>query len=136
MKENPKAPHAPAAARAAGPLGATMLSFDLKAEIEQLRAEDAWRTGHNSKTLVKHAGMRVVLMALKSKARLNEHKAAGEISVETIQGHIRMHVQDQIFDLPAGQLLALDREVVHDVEAIEDSAFLLTIAWPQGSAKD
>jgi len=27
-------------------------------------------------------------------------------------------------------LLALDRGILHDVEALEDSAFLLTIAWP------
>ena len=29
-----------------------------------------------------------------------------------------------------GDLLMLDREVAHDVEALTDSAFLLTIAWP------
>jgi len=27
-------------------------------------------------------------------------------------------------------LLALDRGIAHDVEAFEDSALLLTIAWP------
>jgi mannose-6-phosphate isomerase-like protein (cupin superfamily) len=42
-----------------------------------------------------------------------------------------MHVQDKVFDLPAGQLLALDRAVPHDVTALEDSALLLTIAWPE-----
>jgi hypothetical protein len=29
-----------------------------------------------------------------------------------------------------GGLLALDRGLPHDVEAIEESALLLTIAWP------
>jgi hypothetical protein len=33
-------------------------------------------------------------------------------------------------DLPAGHLLALDQCVPHDVEAAEDSAFLLTLSWP------
>jgi hypothetical protein len=33
--------------------------------------------------------------------------------------------------LRAGGLVALDRGLPHDVEAIEDSAFLLTIAWPR-----
>jgi quercetin dioxygenase-like cupin family protein len=42
-----------------------------------------------------------------------------------------MHVQDKVFELPAGHLLALDRAVPHDVKALEDSAFLLTIAWPE-----
>ena len=30
----------------------------------------------------------------------------------------------------AGHMLALERAIPHDVEALEDSAFLLTIAWP------
>jgi hypothetical protein len=37
-------------------------------------------------------------------------------------------------DLPAGRLLVLDRGIPHDVEALETSAFLLTIAWPDGTA--
>jgi len=32
-----------------------------------------------------------------------------------------------LVDLPAGHLVALDREVLHDVEALDDSAFMLTI---------
>jgi hypothetical protein len=34
------------------------------------------------------------------------------------------------FSLRLGGLLALDRGVRHDVTALEESAFLLTIAWP------
>ena len=51
--------------------------------------------------------------------------------MQAIAGHIRMHVHDKVFDLPAGHLLALERALPHDVEALEDSAFLLTIAWPE-----
>ncbi|MGH9563574.1 MAG: hypothetical protein ACRD3S_19145, partial [Terracidiphilus sp.] len=55
---------------------------------------------------------------------------AGRISVHTVAGHIQMHVESKVFDLPAGHLLALERAIAHDVEALEDSALLLTIAWP------
>ena len=51
--------------------------------------------------------------------------------MQAIAGHIRMHVHDKVFDLPAGHLLAPERALPHDVEALEDSAFLLTIAWPE-----
>jgi len=71
----------------------------------------------------------VVLTVLKSNARLHERKAAGRISVQTIAGHIRMHVESKALDLPADHLLVLERAIAHDVEALEDSAFLLTIAW-------
>jgi quercetin dioxygenase-like cupin family protein len=78
----------------------------------------------------------VILMALKSGARLNEHKNAGRVSVHTVAGHIRMQVQDAEFDLPTGHMLALDREVIHNVEAVEDSAFVLTIALPHGNSEN
>lgn len=130
MSNNPKQSTSSAAIRSAGPLERPILSFDLNAEIEQLRSENTWKGGRNSKTLVKHPDFRVVLTVLKTNARLPEHKAAGRISVQAIVGHIRMHVQDKVTDLPAGHILALERALPHDVEALEDSAFLLTIAWP------
>lgn len=131
MNDNPKQSASSGAVRAPGPLESPILPFDLKAEIEGLRGENGWQAGRDSKTLVKHPDFRVVLTVLKSGARLHEHKAASRISVQAVAGHIRMHVQDKIFDLPAGHLLALERALPHDVEALEDSAFLLTIAWPE-----
>ena len=119
------------ALRPPGPLEDPVLSFDLGTEIERLRGEDAWQSGRNSKTLVKHSDFRVVLTVLQRDARLHEHKAAGGISVQIVAGHIRMHVQDRVIDLPAGHLLVLERALPHEVEAVEDSAFLLTIAWPE-----
>jgi quercetin dioxygenase-like cupin family protein len=135
MNDNPRLPVQSAALRSPGPLESPILSFDLSGEIERLRGENAWQGGRNSKTLVKHSDFRVVLTVLKSNARLHEHKAAGRISVQAVAGHIRMHVQDKVFDLPAGHLLALERALPHDVEALEDSAFLLTIAWPEATEK-
>jgi quercetin dioxygenase-like cupin family protein len=131
MSNSPKQSASSAAIRSPGPLESPILSFDLNTEIERLRSENAWQAGRNSKTLVKHPDFRVVLTVLKCNTRLHEHKAAGRISVQAVAGHIRMNVQDQVFDLPAGHLLALERALPHDVEALEDSAFLLTIAWPE-----
>jgi hypothetical protein len=49
----------------------------------------------------------------------------------TLSGHIQMHVEDKTFDLPARPLLSLGRAVPHDVRALEDRAFLLTLVWPE-----
>jgi quercetin dioxygenase-like cupin family protein len=62
---------------------------------------------------------------------MHEHTAAGRISVHTLNGHIRLHLLERVVDLPAGHLLTLDECVPHDVEASEDSAFLLTLSWPR-----
>jgi quercetin dioxygenase-like cupin family protein len=59
-----------------------------------------------------------------------EHKSDGRIAVQVISGHVRIHADGRTFDLRAGGLLTLERAVPHDVEAIDESALLLTIAWP------
>lgn len=107
------------------------LEFELQAEIEKLRCEPAYESGRNAKTMVKYEDFRVVLTAIKGGTRIQEHHSAGRISVQTVAGHIRMHALDREYDLPQGRLLVLDRAVQHDVEALEDSAFLLTVAWPR-----
>jgi len=106
-----------------------MLSFDLMGEQEQLRQEESYRGGdRNAKTLVKEHGLRVVLTVMRSGARLQEHRTAGALSVQTLTGRIRLHVPEDTIDLPVGHVVILDGNVSHDVEAVEESAFLLTIA--------
>jgi quercetin dioxygenase-like cupin family protein len=104
-------------------------SFDLLREQELLRQEESYRGGdRNAKTLVKERGLSVVLTVMRSGARLQEHKTAGPISVQTLAGHIRLHALENTFDLPVGHVVMLGGNIVHDVEAVEESAFLLTIA--------
>jgi quercetin dioxygenase-like cupin family protein len=135
MKAAIKQSRRSAAIRPPGPLGNPMLTFDLNGEIERLRNEDAWQGGRNSKTLVKNVDFRVVLTVLQANSRLHEHKAAGRVSIQTVVGHIRIHVEDKAIDLPTGHLLALDCALLHDVQALENSAILLTICWPQETEK-
>ena len=116
-------PHAP-------PMAGPFMEFDLPAEIHRLHAETTWNTGQNARTLIKYDDFRVVLTALKANMRLPEHKTEGRISVHVLSGHIRLRAAGRTFTLRSGGLLALDHEIPHDVEALEESAFLLTIAWP------
>jgi quercetin dioxygenase-like cupin family protein len=117
-------------------LAQPLLQFDLAAEIEHLYREDSWQrgTGRSSRTLVKQPDFRVVLVAMKAATEIKEHRADGRISIHTIIGHLRLELPDQIVEVPAGHLLALDRCIRHDVEALADSVFLLTIAWPKDTA--
>ena len=114
----------------ASPLAEPLMEFDLTAEIDRLRAETTWSTGQNAKTLVKYDDLRVVLTVLKAKARMPEHKTEGRISVHVLSGHLRLRASGRTFSLRPGNLLTLDHGVPHAVEALEESAFLLTIAWP------
>jgi quercetin dioxygenase-like cupin family protein len=113
------------------PMAAPYLEFDIARELEQLQREPGWQSGQNAKTLVKYDGLRVVLLALQARSRIPEHRTEGQISIQAITGHIRIHAQGRSFELRSGGLLALDRGLSHDVEAIEESALLLTLAWPR-----
>lgn len=115
-----------------GTLSTPLLQFDIGDEIAQLRQEDSWLrgTGRSSKTLVKHHDLRIVLISMKANTHMHEHKATARISIQTISGHVRLSLPEQTVDLPAGQLLVLDQCLPHDVEALEDSVFLLTLSWP------
>jgi quercetin dioxygenase-like cupin family protein len=114
-------------------MAAPFLEFDLTREVAELHREPEWNSGQNAKTLVKYDDLRIVLTALKSRERLPGHRTEGRISIQTVTGHIQVRAQGRTFELPAGTLLALDQGVSHDVEALEDSAFLLTIAWSSRS---
>lgn len=116
-------PHTP-------PMAEPFMEFDLQADIHRLHAETSWTTGQNARTLIKYDDFRVVLIALAAKTRMPEHKTEGRISVHVLSGHIQLRALGRTFNLRAGGLLAIDRGVPHDVEAVEDSAVLLTIAWP------
>jgi quercetin dioxygenase-like cupin family protein len=113
-------------------MAASFLEFDLSRELEQLHREPDWNRGQNAKTLVKYDDFRVVLIALKAHARLPGHQNKGRISIQTVAGRLLVRADGRTFDLPVGTLLALDHDLPHDVEALEESALLLTIAWPGG----
>lgn len=110
-------------------LADSILQFDISREIAQLRQEDSWQrgTGRSSKTLVKHPDFRIVLTLMKAGTHVKEHRTDARISIQAVLGRIRLQLPQRAIELTMGQFLALDSEVPHDVEALEESAFLLTI---------
>lgn len=115
-----------------------LLRFNLSEELRQLRSEDSWQreTGRSSKTLAKYPDFRIVLVLMKANTQMKEHHADARISIHSLQGKIRIHLPDQKVELPAGELMALDHGIPHDVEAVEESAFLITISWPGGTTEE
>jgi quercetin dioxygenase-like cupin family protein len=104
---------------------------DLAAESASLRNEPIWQTASiNAVTLSKEPDIRLVLTAVKAGAVMRHHSVPGTVTVQTLSGRIRLNLADQQTELATGSVLILERDIVHDIEAIEDSTFLLTIAWP------
>jgi len=112
---------------------------NFKDELNKLKQAPSWQreSGRSSETLVKYNEFRIVLVRMKPGSYMSHHRAEGPISIQVIQGKIRVHLpEDRQDDLEPGELLTLDRCLEHDVEALEESAFLLTIAWPEAIHAD
>lgn len=118
-------------------LDEALLRFDLQQELHQLRREVSWgrEAGRSSKTLAKYPDFRIVLVLMKA-THMDEQRAEARIPIQVLVGRIRLHLPElEPVELSAGQLLALDCGMLSDVEALEKSAFLLTVSWWKGTAK-
>jgi quercetin dioxygenase-like cupin family protein len=115
-----------------------LLHFNLSDELRQLREEDSWTrgSGRSSRTLAKYPDFRIVLVLMKPGSEMKEHHADARISIQTLQGRVRLQLSDQAVELGSGELMCLESGIHHDVKALEESAFLITVSWPGGSAEE
>jgi quercetin dioxygenase-like cupin family protein len=113
-----------------GTMVAELAHFDLLREIADSEEGKPWPSGIHARTLYKKQDFRAVLICMEAAAQMKEHHVDGTCSVQVIKGHIRYSAQGQAYDLQAGSLLTLGASIKHNVQAAEDSAFLLTISWP------
>ena len=114
---------------------------NLEASTRQLQLEEEARPlreqarsapgGHTASTLVKLDGLRVVLMTLQRGARIPEHSAEADLSLQCLRGRVALSVQGERVELRQGGLLSLARALPHDVEALEDAELLLTLGAPE-----
>ena len=108
-------------------LADSLLHFNLTDELRRLREEDSWTRGggRSSKTLAKYPDFRIVLVLMKPGSEMKEHHADARISIQTIQGKVRLQLPDKALELGSGELMCLESGIAHDVKALEESAFLI-----------
>jgi len=115
-------------------LTAPLLTFNLEKEIERLRREEHWlKDGRISETLVKYSDFRIVLIVMQAGTVMREHKADARISIHGLSGRLVVQLPEKTVELSKGDLLVLEKCLPHDVTAVEESAFLLSISWPHGA---
>ena len=114
--------------------GGTLLrdfgQFDLTREMKESERQKPWQMGHTARTLFKKEDFRMVLISMEKGSVLKEHHADGTISVQVLKGSIRFTAQGEAHTVQASSVVTLTASIKHEVEALEESAFLLTIAWP------
>jgi quercetin dioxygenase-like cupin family protein len=110
--------------------------FNIFEELRMFEDGRPWSQGHFAKTLFKQSDFRIVLVSMEKGSKLHEHHADGTISLHVMKGALRLLISGQTRDVTTGIILAIECSVTHDVEALEDSAFLLTMSWPDPETLD
>jgi quercetin dioxygenase-like cupin family protein len=108
-----------------------LMSFNIPHELREMRASEQWKTSHRgAKTLAKNEDVRVVLVALSKGMTVHEHQAEGAITVSVAEGSIRFIARGEERSLEQGALITLGAGIPHQVDALEDSAFVVTVIQP------
>ncbi len=104
-------------------------TFRLSLEAEMKRAaETPLAGGRATLPMVSYPNLKQMMIYMPPSSRWNEHSTTGRVSVLVLRGKIRVSALDRQYDLAPGELLAMDSNVKHDVEALEESWYLLTVA--------
>jgi len=108
------------------------IAVDIRAEIARLKNEPAWAANdRHGSSLVKGDGINVALMMLKKGTKLQEHHTRAPITVQVIEGRVNFNANGKTQAVNAGTIVALDRAIEHSIEALEESALVLTVGGEQ-----
>jgi quercetin dioxygenase-like cupin family protein len=103
-------------------------AFPLMSMAEKLMGEATSATsGRASLTLAHGDEMTVVLVALKAGNTLEEHTAPAAATVITLSGNIIFTTSAEKITLEQGEAVTFTADILHAVDASEDSAFLIVI---------
>ena len=101
--------------------------FNLETLLSQVKNTEAWKKGDRGSIVLRDGGpLRVVLIAMHASSVIPPHKVDSPISVQTVEGSIIFKTDKESVSLGKGQILTLEAGIQHSLEALEESAFLLT----------
>lgn len=95
----------------------------------QARLAAAAPSGRSAETVYgghEHA-LRQTVLALTAGSSLDEHESPGEATVQVLRGRVRLTAGEVAWEGRSGDLLVVP-DARHALEAIEDSAILLTVS--------
>ena len=97
--------------------------------VERLAKAASAESGRSSVTVYSRPGARLrqTLTALAAGRVMGEHKSPGDASLLCLRGRVRVRAGDAEVELGPGDLVAVPPQR-HDVEALESSILLLTVA--------
>jgi quercetin dioxygenase-like cupin family protein len=109
----------------------TSLTDAAQAHVRRARAAAHGRSAHTVHGGHDHA-LRQTVVALRAGTTLNEHHSPREATLQVLAGRVRLTSDTQAMEAIAGDLLPVP-DAAHTLDAVEDSALLLTVAVVLGA---
>jgi quercetin dioxygenase-like cupin family protein len=108
-------------------LDALYVMVDIPDFLRQLKEEKAWeKNDRNGITVFKTTFMTMVLTVMHDKAVIKDNKVDGLLTIQVIEGSLRITTLDGDFELKEKQLVSIHANETHTIESLGESAFLLT----------
>ena len=94
--------------------------------LEAAAGASSGRSAHTVYGGHEHA-LRQTLIALRAGSNLDEHENPGEATVHVLMGRVRLSSGERSWEARSGDMIFVP-DARHSLEALEDSAVLLTVA--------
>jgi quercetin dioxygenase-like cupin family protein len=102
--------------------------FDMAGALRKLRGEASpERAGHKQITLDQYGPVTVVLFAFDEGGSLKDHKAAGVVTIQALEGDLTVRTDTQEYKLGPKMMVMLSPNVRHSLDANTACAVLLTV---------
>jgi len=125
VKENDNTKQRPAGARV---LDAPLVQIDLPKYIKEIKTEEAWqKADRNAITIYKTEDLTLVLVAMHEGAEMKPHSTNGILILQLIEGKITFGANEHQVEVAPQQMLTLHENLTHNVKAVKESVFLLTV---------
>ena len=96
-------------------------------ELLDVRPLGVALAGSRTTTLVKTGHLEIIRLVILAGKDIAEHRVAGDITVQCIEGRVTFKSGETEQDLLPGRLLFLNGGEPHSLHAIENSSVLVTI---------
>ena len=108
-------------------LDAPYVFIDVNEYTRQLREEDAWtKNDRNGITVFKTEQLTMVVVCLHEKAVLKNNVIDGIVTIQVVEGKIRVSTPDGEVDIRQNQIVTFHRCLDHSIEALDESVMILT----------
>jgi quercetin dioxygenase-like cupin family protein len=110
-------------------IDAPFLTIDLPEFIEQIKNEMTWRErDHNAITVFKDDQLTIVLVAMHPTAEIRTQRPEHLWTAQVLNGSIQLTINEKNITLQKGQMTAVHAGITYNLQALEESLVLLTVA--------